>query len=307
MTTFAIRQEGVYLRENLTAASVQIGVFDPDIPGTERKMLPVPDGFRIFGTDVLKKLENTDSPWITVDEIGYLERNCDAYMQQLLSLFQKKQVAACVRKEETDVLSEVLSDAFIVDLDDPFGKTGCVIMASGLGTRFGGNKLMADFHGEPMISACLTATENLPHRVVVTRSADVAAYCKARNVPAVLHREPYRSDTVRLGLEALGNIDRCMFCPADQPLLSRDTVNALALCGKNEADSIWRTKFEETEGAPVLFPKQLFPELLTLPEGKGGGYAAKKHPEQIKLLPVRDRYELMDADTREELEILLGQ
>ena len=28
---------------------------------------------------------------------------------------------------------------------------GCVIMASGLGTRFGGNKLMADFDGQPLI------------------------------------------------------------------------------------------------------------------------------------------------------------
>ena len=27
-----------------------------------------------------------------------------------------------------------------------FPRTGCVIMASGLGKRFGGNKLMADFH-----------------------------------------------------------------------------------------------------------------------------------------------------------------
>ena len=32
-----------------------------------------------------------------------------------------------------------------------FPKLGCVIMASGLGKRFGGNKLMEDFHGKPMI------------------------------------------------------------------------------------------------------------------------------------------------------------
>ena len=52
---------------------------------------------------------------------------------------------------------------------------GCVIMASGLGKRFGGNKLMADFDGQPLICRALTVTDGLfSHRVVVTRHADVA-------------------------------------------------------------------------------------------------------------------------------------
>ena len=32
---------------------------------------------------------------------------------------------------------------------------GCVIMASGTGQRFGGNKLLADFGGRPLISCIL--------------------------------------------------------------------------------------------------------------------------------------------------------
>ena len=36
---------------------------------------------------------------------------------------------------------------------------GCVIMASGLGKRFGGNKLMADFDGQPLICRALTVTD----------------------------------------------------------------------------------------------------------------------------------------------------
>ena len=57
-------------------------------------------------------------------------------------------------------------------------RLGCVIMASGMGTRFGGNKLMADFGGAPMIARILQATDGLfARRVVVTRHADVAAFC----------------------------------------------------------------------------------------------------------------------------------
>lgn len=68
---------------------------------------------------------------------------------------------------------------------------GCVIMASGLGKRFGGNKLMADFDGQPLICRALTVTDGLfSHRVVVTRHADVASLCHAQNVPVILHDEP---------------------------------------------------------------------------------------------------------------------
>ena len=183
------------------------------------------------------------------------------------------------------------------------GKTmGCVIMASGLGKRFGGNKLMAEFGGQPMIARILAATDDIfDRRVVVTRHEAVAAYCRARNVEVVLHNLPNRNDTVRLGLEAVGEVDGCMFCPGDQPLLKKETIEALINGWKRESDCIWRPSFEDQPGAPVLFPKWAFSELLTLPEGKGGGFLARKYPERARLHPVRDPYELMDVDTRETL------
>ena len=183
---------------------------------------------------------------------------------------------------------------------------GCVIMASGLGKRFGGNKLMADFHGQPMIARALATTDDLfACRVVVTRHADVADFCRKQGVEVVLHGEPYRSDTVRLGLEAIGTVSGCLFCPGDQPLLRRETVAALISAWEGEPDSIWRPGFEGQPGAPILFPHWAFEELRRLPEGKGGGFLAKKYPERVRVLPVRDEYELMDVDTRETLVELL--
>ena len=200
----------------------------------------------------------------------------------------------------------IASNRALYDRYFPKKTVGCVIMASGLGTRFGGNKLMADFHGQPMIVRALAATEELfDRRVVVTRHADVAAFCQARGVETVLHDKPYRSDTVRLGLEAMGDVGGCLFCPGDQPLLRRETVAALVSAWKEEPDAIWRTGFGEEPGAPILFPKWTFGELLTLPQGKGGGFLAKKYPERVRVLPVRDKYELMDVDTRETLMELL--
>ena len=82
---------------------------------------------------------------------------------------------------------------------------GCVIMASGLSRRFGANKLLADFCGQPMLCRAFaaTATPGIAARIVVTRSEDVQALCRTQGVPVLLHSLPGRNDTVRLGLSAL--------------------------------------------------------------------------------------------------------
>ena len=188
-----------------------------------------------------------------------------------------------------------------------FPKLGCVIMASGLGKRFGSNKLMADFHGEPLIQRALRATDGLfAKRVVVTRHESVAALCRELGADVVLHDLPHRSDTVRLGLEALGDLDACMFLPADQPLLRRETVAMLLEIRKENPDRIIRPAYEDSEGSPVLFPAWAFPELKTLPEGKGGGVVIKNHPHEVYRASVFDPFELADADTPETLELLKG-
>ncbi|MBR4940631.1 MAG: NTP transferase domain-containing protein [Clostridia bacterium] len=266
------------------------------------------DGFEKFGVSALEHLKLCGEQWVTVDEIGYLEAECREYIRALNRLLEQKNVAAVVRKQNTPLLNDLCrrEDAFVVDLDDPFGNIGCVIMASGLGKRFGGNKLMADFGGQPMITRILDATEGIfTRRVVVTRSGEAAGLCRARGVETVLHDLPYRSDTVRLGLDALQEVERCMFAAADQPLLTADTVTSLALAAKNGSEFIWRTVFENEPGNPVVFPHWTFQELKNLPEGKGGNVVVKKHPEKLLTVSAGNRFELRDVDCPEDLEELL--
>lgn len=188
-----------------------------------------------------------------------------------------------------------------------FPKLGCVIMASGLGTRFGGNKLMADFGGKPMILRALDATQGLfSKRVVVTRHESVAKLAHERNVEVILHDLPHRSDTVRLGLEALGELDACMFLPGDQPLLRWETVELLLEAWKDNPDRIIRPAYEDNEGSPVVFPSWAFSELMNLPEGKGGGVVIKNHPNEVCRVSIANPFELADADTPETLELLKG-
>lgn len=165
---------------------------------------------------------------------------------------------------------------------------------------------MADFHGKPLIQWILDTTEGIfTRRILVTRHKEVEELCRRLGIHVIYHDLPYRSDTVRLGLQALAqDVDGCMFCPGDQPLLRHDTITALALHARKEPNFIWRTAYEDTVGSPVLFPKWAFSELLTLPEGKGGSFLLKKYPGQVRRVPVRDKYELMDIDTPEDLKVL---
>lgn len=214
----------------------------------------------------------------------------------------KRHIALCTRGGSPLPRRE---ETLYVDQENPYGDLSCVIMASGLGRRFGGNKLTADFCGQPMILRALDATEGIfKARVVVTRHQDVAALCASRGVQAILHDLPGRNDTVRLGVEAAANHQGCMFLPGDQPLLRRETVEAMALCAADEPDFIWRAAHEGAPGSPALFPRWAFEALRRLPEGRGGSAVIARYPERVRLFEVQDARELMDADTREALERL---
>ncbi|MDO4740689.1 MAG: NTP transferase domain-containing protein, partial [Eubacteriales bacterium] len=307
ITTCALPKKEVRLRENATGEEAVIGKYDESLPGSENRMRLCREGLEGLGVQALERCADAAAEWAVLDEIGYLECGCEAYREALLRLMERKRLLAAVRKQELPFLLRLCSDreVFCVDLDAPYGRAGCVIMASGMGRRFGGNKLLADFHGEPLFLRALAATEGIfARRVVVTRHADVAEICRARGVEAVLHDRPLRSDTVRIGLEAVGDVDGCLFCPADQPLLRRESVAALAIAAANAPQQIFRACFADEPGSPVLFPKWAFAELNALPEGKGGGHVMKKHPESVRMVPVRDAHELMDADDLDALEML---
>ncbi len=184
-------------------------------------------------------------------------------------------------------------------------ETGCVIMASGLAKRFGSNKLLAEFDGKPLLCRAFAATKGL-NRVVVTRSAEVQSLCEQYGVPVLHHALPFRSDTVRIGLEFLLTrfpaLIGCVFLPGDQPLLTRETLDGMvsAFCKEPERKSrIFRLYDPKsgTPGSPVLFGSDYFEELKSLPEGKGGGVVVKRHEEKVALFPASHPAELMDADT----------
>ena len=193
-----------------------------------------------------------------------------------------------------------------MEVEKETNKIGCIIMASGEGKRFGSNKLLVDFCGKSLIQRILDTTEALfEKRVVVTRSEEVRDICTRQNINVILHKLPYRNDTIRLGMGALEEMEACVFCSSDQPLLRKESLKKLRKSFMVHKSGIHRLFFEEQEGMPILFGKEYFEELKNLPEKAGGGYLIKKYPQQVVRVSVADEAELLDVDTPEELEKLL--
>ena len=232
---------------------------------------------------------------------------------------------------------ESTAKSFPADRKELF-PVGCVIMASGLGRRFGGNKLLSDFHGKALISHAIEKAGAFPfaETVVVTRYEEIAGLCAMENIPFLLHRLPGTNATLRLGLcrlladtenqmqaqadmedqpaiqTPLSFADRiirtglsgCLFWPADQPLVTLESLNSLVRTFFQFPGSICRLGYDDIAGSPILFGQKYFPELMALPEDKGGSFLAQKYPAQVKIIPARNKYELCDIDTPEDLAFL---
>lgn len=298
ISTYAVPREYVMLRENGTETERKIGVFSD-------WMYPVAEGFLELGIPALERAKESNSEWVSIDELGFLESDNLPFQKAVQELFDTKRVIAILRKQEIPFLEALKQrkDAFVIDLDEEKARIGCIIMASGLSQRFGKNKLLQTVNGKTLLERVLDISDGdlFEKRVVVTRTEEVAAFCREKNIPVILHAYPGRNDAVRLGIEFLKEMDGWIFCPCDQPLLRRESIENLLDVPYVHEDLIARLHWEETVGAPIFFGKKYFEELCNLPDKKGGSYVSKQHLEKVELVSVQDEKELWDLDTQEDL------
>ncbi len=184
--------------------------------------------------------------------------------------------------------------------------TGCILMAAGASTRFGGNKLLAPFCGVPLYKLALGAIPSalLSGVAVVSGADEILSAAVQQGFTPVVNRLPEEgvSRSIRLGIQSFSTPpDALLFMVADQPCLKQSTVEGLLVFSSEQPDKIVRLRCAGKAGNPVIFPSALFFELLTLKGDHGGSAVMKKHPELVCFLEIDDPLELIDADRRESL------
>ena len=190
------------------------------------------------------------------------------------------------------------------------GKPGCVVLAAGSARRFGGNKLAAAVEGVALIRRALSAVpaERFARVAVVTQYPEIRELAKEFSFTPVWNNAPEAgvSRSIALGLAALGDCPGALFLVADQPLLRRESVDALVTLWQEKPDGIAALGHGGGRGNPCLFPARLFPELRALQGDRGGAAVIRRHEDLLTLLEVNPR-ELQDADTPEAVSAMLAQ
>ncbi len=193
-------------------------------------------------------------------------------------------------------------------------KIGCMIMASGLGERYGKNKLLEVLCGREVVLRvldCVSETD-VDEILIVTRWEGVrnlieaekarGAYgtCAGR-IRTVLYEGGEQSASLRTGLLHLTPCDACLFTAGDQPLLKPASVTRLLEAWRqreeSERDTVFRLSYGGTGKNPVLFPKMYFDGLRGLTGDRGGGQLIRRLNLPVRLVEADSEEELLDIDT----------
>ncbi|MBQ8159435.1 MAG: NTP transferase domain-containing protein [Clostridia bacterium] len=178
---------------------------------------------------------------------------------------------------------------------------GCIVLAAGKGERFGGRKLTRDLLGKPVLERTLEAVMAAPfsRRICVVREDATEEICRRNSMPSVRYAGGPLSESIRLGMEQMLEMDGCMFVNADQPLLSSISLKRMCDVFSESPDAILRLSFQGRPGSPVLFPKASFPALLRLQGETGGREVIRSGEYPIAFLEAEKASELLDVDTEE--------
>jgi molybdenum cofactor cytidylyltransferase len=191
-----------------------------------------------------------------------------------------------------------------------------IVLAAGMSTRMGQNKLLLLFKGKPLIAHAvdiLLASEIDEIIVVLGNEADkVQEKLRGRQV-RLIENPDFReglSTSVRAGVTAVSRqADGIMVYLADQPLLEPADVNRILRAfvhAKNAGKSIVVPFFDRQRGNPVLLDSSYREAILGVVGDIGCKGVIKRYPDQVFVLQMESDHVIRDMDTIEEYEVVLG-
>ena len=187
-----------------------------------------------------------------------------------------------------------------------------VVLAAGRAQRLGEEKLLLPLRGKPVLQWVLESAlaSDLDEIVCVTR--ELASVRRQLNLSdeRLFWLTNYAADrgqstSVISGLWATNpKSDGVMFLVGDQPLIRKELINSLIEKFRTGWAWIVAPSFNREPRNPVLFRRNLFPELLQLSGDRGGRVLIEKHRNKTALVEWKDETPFLDIDVHEDYERL---
>jgi molybdenum cofactor cytidylyltransferase len=110
------------------------------------------------------------------------------------------------------------------------------------------------------------------------------------------------STSLRLGIDTVcSKAKGALILLGDQPMVTSDMLDRIIGRFENDAVRIVASRYGDWQGTPVLFHRDLFPELARLRGDRGAKSVVKAHPHQVALIDFPPHL-AADIDTDADLE-----
>lgn len=176
-----------------------------------------------------------------------------------------------------------------------------IVLAAGAGTRFGGNKLSAQFRGEPLIVHAIRAARAAPvARVIVVcpPGLDIGEWPGMPEVETLRITSSEMSASLKAGIAAAAGTDAAFVFLGDMPLVPHQLAGELsaALAGNFAAVPCWQGR----KGHPVLLSAAAFAEIDRLSGDEGAGRLLKARKD-VAFLDTTEEGVVLDIDRAEDI------
>ena len=183
-------------------------------------------------------------------------------------------------------------------------KINLILLAAGNSKRFNGNKLLAIYKNKPIYMYIVEKVVNLKINkiICVTQYEEIKDALLNTNINVVMNNNSNLgiSSSIKIGINFDKNADGYMFMVCDQPFISIQTLNSVIDNFIKGDKGIVCVGCGNNKGNPVIFSKKYINELLSLEGDNGGKVIIKGNLNDLKIVNINNRIELVDIDTQEE-------
>lgn len=184
-----------------------------------------------------------------------------------------------------------------------------LLLAAGGARRFGSQKLVAPLAGEPLVrhaARALIACTDSAIAVVGNGAAIVESALNDLKIAVVQNPDwsTGLASSLRCGIAALpADAEAVVVMLGDQPQIDPAVIRAVIDTWRHSGRAIVAARYDEVQGHPVLFAREVFDELLALEGDRGAKSVIERIADRLAYLDVAAPAP-RDVDTPRDLNLL---